>query len=277
VTELRPKEATPFHFQEALQHQYPELSFVRPEGEVVYRVEGVTGPLLLTKAVEHFASKSALDIDTLCEKNVVALVTAGLVKDLADLYTMTKAQLLTIDRFADISAGKLVDAIANKRTPLLERFVYGLGIRHVGIQTAIDLVNAFGSLDALQHASIDQLKVVNGVGETVAESIAAWFADPDNESLIAKFGELHVVPVYEKMTGTLSGQNFVVTGSLASLSRDEAADAVRRAGGTFQSAVGKDTTYLVAGGKVGESKLKKATSYGTKVIDEQDFLKLLET
>jgi DNA ligase (NAD+) len=277
VTELRPKEATPFHFQEALQHQYPELSFVRPEGEVVYRVEGVTGPLLLTKAVEHFASKSALDIDTLGEKNVVALVTAGLVKDLADLYTMTKAQLLTIDRFADISAGKLVDAIANKRTPLLERFVYGLGIRHVGIQTAIDLVNAFGSLDALQHASIDQLKVVNGVGETVAESIAAWFADPDNESLIAKFGELHVVPVYEKMTGTLSGQNFVVTGSLASLSRDEAADAVRRAGGTFQSAVGKDTTYLVAGGKVGESKLKKATSYGTKVIDEQDFLKLLET
>ncbi|HEY8885951.1 MAG TPA: NAD-dependent DNA ligase LigA [Candidatus Microsaccharimonas sp.] len=276
VLELRPKDAQPFHFLEALKHQYPELSFVRPEGEVVYRVEGATGPLLLTKSVEHFASKGALDIDTLGEKNVVALVNAGLVKDLADIYGITKQQLLELDRFADISAGKLVDAIADKRTPLLERFVYGLGIRHVGTQTAIDLVNAFGSLEAVQNATIDQLKAIDGIGEVVAESVAAWFADPDNEALIVKFADLNVIPVFEKKTGKFTGQNFVVTGTLESMSREEAAEKIRSMGGTFQSAVGKDTTYLVAGGKVGESKLKKATAYGTKIIDEAAFIKLLE-
>jgi DNA ligase (NAD+) len=276
VTELRPKGAQPFNFLEALKHQYPELSFYRPDGEVVYRVEGATGPLLLTKAVEHFASKSALDIDTLGEKNVIVLVEAGLVHDLADIYSVTKAQLLTLDRFADISAGKLVDAIANKKTPLLERFVYGLGIRHVGTQTAIDLVAAFGSLDALQNATIDQLKDIDGIGEVVAESVAAWFADPDNEALLSKFLGLGVVPVFEKKTGPFVGQNFVVTGTLESMSRDEAADAIRERGGTFQSAVAKDTTYLVAGGKVGASKLKKAEQYGTVIVDETAFLKLLE-
>jgi DNA ligase (NAD+) len=276
VIDLRPQTAKAFHFEQALHHQYPELSFVRPEGEVVYRVEGATGPLLLTKAVQHFASKGALDIDTLGEKNVEALVSAGLVKDLADIYSITKEQLLTLDRFAEISAGKLVDAIANKRTPLLERFVYGLGIRHVGTQTAIDLVNAFGSLSTLQHATIDQLEAVDGVGETVAESIAAWFADPDNEALITKFDELNVKPVFEKKTGRFSGQNFVVTGTLDSMSRDEAAEAIRSRGGTFRSAVAKDTTYLIAGGKVGESKLKKATSYGTTILNEKEFITLLE-
>lgn len=277
VTELRPKNSVPFDFLAALKHQYPELSFTRPEGEVVYRVEGATGSLLLTKAVEHFASKGALDIDTLGEKNVVALVNSGLVKDLADIYTITKQQLLELDRFADISAGKLVDAIADKRTPLLERFVYGLGIRHVGTQTAIDLVNAFGSLEKLQAATIDQLKDINGVGEIVAESVAAWFADPDNEALITKFNQLNVVPTFEKKTGKFVGQNFAVTGSLDSMSRDEAAEKIRGLGGTFQSAVGKDTNYLVAGGKVGASKLAKAEKYGTKILDEAAFLNLLET
>jgi len=275
VTELRPKDSKPFNFEEALKHQYPELSFIRPEGEVVYRVEGATGALLLTKAVEHFASKGALDIDTLGEKNVVALVNSGLVKDLADIYTITKKQLLELDRFADISAGKLIDAIADKRTPLLERFIYGLGIRHVGTQTAIDLVNAFGSLAKIQNATIDQLRDVDGIGEIVAESVAAWFADPDNEALLVKFDELNVKPVFEKKTGKFVGQNFVVTGTLESMSRDEAADKIRELGGTFQSAVAKDTNYLVTGGKVGGSKLKKAEAYGTTIINESEFKELI--
>ena len=276
VLDLRPKNAVPFDFLGALIHQYPELSFYRPEGEVVYRVKGVTGPLLLTKAVEHFASKGALDIDTLGEKNVIALVDAGLVKDLAAIYTITKSQLLKLDRFADISAGKLVDAIADKKTPLLERFVYGLGIRHVGTQTAIDLINAFGTLQKLQAATIDKLKDIDGIGEVVAESVAAWFADPDNEALLIKFTELGVNPVFEKKIGPFTGQNFVVTGTLESMSRDDVAEKVRSLGGTFQSAVAKDTAFLIIGRKVGASKLKKAESYGTKIIDEKAFLKLLE-
>ncbi len=275
VSELRPTGAVAFEYEKELARQYPELEFIRPEGEVVYRVKGLNGPLILKRALQHFASRSALDIDTLGEKNVEALVDAGLVSDLADIYRLQKAELLTLERFAEISAQKLVDAIADKKHPALERFVYGLGIRHVGVQTALDLINVFGSLDKLAEATIDQLKNVEGVGEVVAESIAAWFADEDNLALLAKFKEFGVQPVYVKKSGKLSGQNFVVTGTLESMSRDEAADKIRELGGTFQTAVAKDTNYLVAGAKVGASKLKKAESYGTKVINEQEFLELL--
>ena len=275
LPELRPTDSRAFNYEAELAHQYPELEFVRPEGEAVYRVKGTTSDLILKRAVEHFASKGALDIDTLGEKNVVALVDAGFVKDLADVYTLTTDQLLMLDRFATISAQKLVTAIADKKTPPLERFVYGLGIRHVGVQTALDLVNHFGSLDRLIHATIDELKDVAGVGEVVAESVAAWFADDDNLALLDKFTELDVRPQYEQKTGKLIGKKFVVTGTLESMGRDEAAEKIRALGGTFQTSVGKDTDYLVAGGKVGGSKLKKAESYGTTVVNEQEFLALL--
>jgi len=275
VIELRPKTAAAFSYEQALATQYPDLEFDRPEGEAVYRVKGASGTLLLKQALEHFASKGALDIDTLGEKNVVALVDAGLVQDLADIYTITKEQLLELDRFADISAGKLVSAVAISKTPPLERFVYGLGIRHVGVQTAIDLVNHFGSLQTLEHATIDQLEAVDGVGVVVAESIAAWFADEDNIELLSKFARLGVRPVFERKTGRLTGKNFVITGTLQSMGRDEAAEKIRALGGTFQTSVAKDTTYLVAGGKVGGSKLKKAEAYGTKIIDETELQKML--
>jgi DNA ligase (NAD+) len=275
VLELRPPKTHVFDYEATLAKQYPELEFERPEGEVVYRVKGATGPLLLKKAIEHFASKGALDIDTLGEKNVVALVDAGLVKDMADIYRLTKAQLLELDRFAEISATKLVNAIADKKQPALEKFIYGLGIRHVGAQTAIDLAKTFESVERLRMATIEDLLAVDGIGAVVAESIAAWFADPDNERLLEKFDELAVRPHFEKKSGKLAGINVVITGALETMSRDEAADRIRALGGTFQTAVAKDTTYLVAGGKVGTSKLKKATEYGVKIITESDLEKLL--
>lgn len=276
LTELRPADSKTFDYPAELARQYPELEFERPEGEVVYRVKGADSDLILKRSLEHFASKGALDIDTLGEKNVVALVDAGLVHDLADIYHVTKDELLELDRFAEISAQKLVSAIADKKQPPLERFVYGLGIRHVGIQTAIDLVKRFASLDALVHATIDELQSVDGVGVVVAESVAAWFADEDNLALLEKFAAAGVAPYYEASSGKLAGMSFVVTGTLETMSRDEAADRIRTLGGTFQSSVGKDTTYLVAGGKVGSSKLKKAEAYGTKVIDEAGFVTLLD-
>jgi len=276
LTELRPKGAKAFDYTAELARQYPELEFERPEGEVVYRVKGATGTLLLRQALEHFASKGALDIDTLGEKNVVALVDAGLVHDLADIYTLTKAQVLELDRFADISAGKLVEAIADRKTPELPRFIFGLGIRHVGTQTAIDLAEKFGSLEALAGASLEELLAVDGIGTVVAESLVAWFADPDNQKLLEKFRELGVEPVYESHAGgKLDGQSFVITGGLEHMKRDEAADKIRALGGTFQSSVGKDTTYLVVGKNVGESKLTKARKLGTKLISENDLLEIL--
>ena len=275
LVELRPKDTRPIDYPAELARQYPELKFVRPEGEAVYRVKGLSGSLILKRALKHFASKGALDIDTLGEKNVEALVDAELVRDLADIYTLAKEQLLTLERFADISAQKLIDAIAAKKQPPLERFVYGLGIRHVGAQTAIDLVNHFESLDKLAQAGIDELQSVDGVGVVVAESIMAWFADEDNAALLEKLTLLGVTPIYKAKRGELAGKSFVITGALQSMSRDQAAEKIRALGGTFQTSVGKDTTYLVAGGKVGASKLAKAERYGTKVIDEAVFIKIV--
>ncbi len=277
IQSLRPKAAISFSFESELKRQYPELEFERPEGEAVYRVKGATGPLLLKRALQHFASKGALDIDTLGEKNVVALVDAGLVEDLADIYQLTKEQLLKLDRFAEISAEKLIAAITDKKQPELPRFIFGIGIRHVGAQTAIDLSHAFKSIHGLQEATLDELKSVDGVGEIVAESISAWFADEDNIQLIKKFETVGVKPKYHDTSGgKLSGQSFVVTGTLGSMSRDEAAEKIRSLGGIFQSSVGKDTTYLVAGGNVGANKLQKATKYGTKIIDEETLMEIIK-
>ncbi len=276
LKELRPADAKPIDYPAELARQYPELEFVRPAGEAVYRVKGLSGPLILKRALAHFASKGALDIDTLGEKNVEALVEAKLVKDLADIYRLTKDDLLNLERFAEISAQKLIDAIAAKKQPALERFLFGLGIRHVGMQTAIDLANKFKSIEKLLVATIDELREVDGVGEIVAESIVAWFADEDNVTLLEKFADLGVMPQFTKKSGSLTGQSFVITGTLQSMGRDAAAEKIRELGGTFQTAVAKDTTYLVAGGKVGASKLKKAEQYGTKIIDEQTLLELMQ-
>jgi DNA ligase (NAD+) len=276
VTELRPKGTEPFSYEAALKAQYPELEFERKGDDVVYRVKGTSGDLILKRAVEYYASKAALDIDTLGEKNVVALVDAGLVKDTADIYALKYENVVALDRFAEISAKKLINAIQEKKHPKLERFILGLGIRHVGAQTAIDLANRFESIETLSIATLEDLEQVEGIGKVVAESILAWFADEDNQALLDKFKELGVKPMYERQTGALSGKSFVVTGTLESMSRDEAADAIRSKGGTFQTAVAKDTDYLVAGGKVGASKLAKAKQYDVSVIDEAVLLKLLE-
>ena len=278
LTELRPDGAKAFDMEAELQRQYPELDFERVPGEAAYRMKNVSGPLLLKRALEHFASKGAMDIDTLGEKNVAALVDAGLVTDLASIYALTEEEVLTVDRFAVLSAQKLVSGIQAAKQPPLERFVYGLGVRHVGSQTAIDLAAAFGSIELLAIAGLEALQAVDGIGKVVAESIVAWFADADNEALLQKFRDLSIRPHFERHdTGPLYGHKFVITGGLDTMTRDEAADKIRRLGGAFQSTLGKDTTYLVVGANVGAAKLAKAAKYGTKQISEDDLLILLET
>jgi len=277
ITELRPKNSVKFDMEAELKRQYPELKFVRPKGEAVYRVVGATGSLLLKKAVEHFVSKSALDIDGLGEKNVVALVDAKLIRDQADIYTVTKEQIEKLDRFADLSSSNLVKAIADKKHPQLPRFIYGLGIRHVGTQTAIDLSEHFGSLDKVSSASIDNLMQVDGVGIIVAESIYAWFADPENSQLLDKFSDVGVTPVFESSAkGPLHGKSFVITGTLNDMSRDLAAAKLRDLGGKFQSSVAKDTSYLVIGDSPGSSKVVKADKLGVPKITELELKQILD-
>jgi len=246
------------------------------ETEAVWRCPNNACPSRSWKLIGHFTSKGALDIEGLGEKNVVSLIGAGLVKDPADIYTVKKEDLLKLERFADISAEKLAKAIADKKNPPLARFVYGLGIRHVGEQTAIDLANHFKKLTHLSNSTIDELSEVEGVGEVVAEAIVEWFARPANQKLLKKFQKIGVKPEeVRRSTGPLMGVSIVITGSLDSISREEAAERIRALGGTFQSSVGKETDYLVVGANVGESKLTKARKLGTKQITEEELLKLL--
>lgn len=277
LVELRPKTAQKFDMEKELKRQYPELDFVRPAGEAVYRLKNTSGKLLLRQALEHFASKSALDIDTLGEKNVAVLVNAKLVHDLADIFTLKKEDLLALERFAEISASKLTDAIASKKSPELPRFIYGLGIRHVGSQTATDLANHFGSLEKLRAATLDELLAVEGIGVVVAESILGYFTDEDNQKLLDKFASLGVIPHFEMSAGgPLNGKKFVITGTLEHGKRDDYADKIRALGGTFQTSVAKDTDYLVVGSNVGASKLAKAKKLGTKQITEAELEGLLK-
>ena len=240
-----------------------------------------------------------------------------MVHDLADIYTLRKEDLLQLDRFAEVSAQKLIDAIAVAKRPALERFLYGLGIRHVGAQTAIDIVKYFGDnskhdvpqqvsvnnkhndseknalhdesqapastlandkqlLGFLRSATLDELQAIDGIGVVVAESIVAWFSDADNVALLDKFAQCGVVPRLVQSSQQLAGQKFVITGTLQAMSRDQAAEKIRALGGTFQSSVSKDTTYLVAGGKVGASKRAKAEKYGTMILTEGQFLTLIQ-
>lgn len=275
VKELRPKNSRPFDFETALKYQYPELEFERKGDDVAYRIKGASGGLILKKSIEYFASKQALDIETLGEKNVVALVEAGLLKDIADIYLLETREVASLERFGEISAAKLIQAIDAKKRPELYRFILALGIRHVGLQTARDLSEHFGSIDKLANAELDELMKVDGIGQVVAESILGWFADPDSQALLDKLTMVGVKPVYHKASGPLVGKSFVITGTLDSMSRDEAADKIRALGGEFQSAVSKETDYLVAGSGVGESKLAKARKLGTNIIDEDEFSKML--
>ena len=247
------------------------------QDDAAWRCPNHNCPSRTWKRIEHFASKAALDIEGLGEKNVVALMNADLIKDPADIYALKPEEVLALDRFADVSANKLINAIQSKKTPQLSRLVYGLGIRHVGTQTAIDLANHFRSLDKIGEAKIDELAEVEGIGEVVAESLVEWFSEPHNQKILEKFQTLGVIPqTVKNVGGKLSGQSFVVTGSLSSMGRQEAGEQIRALGGTFQSSVSKDTDYLVVGENVGASKLVKADKLGTKRLTEAELLEILK-
>ena len=276
LTSLRPEGTVPFDYEEALRKQYPELKFVRPEGEVVYRVAGESSDLILKRAIEYYASKPALNIEGLGEKNVVALVDAGLVKSIVDLYKLKVNDVAKLERFAELSAQNLIDAIGASKTPPLAKFITALGIRHVGTQTAVSLARKFKSLDGLMNATEQDLVEIPDIGEVVAESIMAWISDEDNIELINELKELGVVPIEESdATLPLEGKSYIVTGTLSAMGREEAEDKLRALGATVTSSVTKNTTALIVGEKPGKSKTDKADKLGISRINEAEFLKLI--
>ena len=277
LTTLRPESAKKYDYREALARQYPELTFERPEGEVVYRVKGENSDVILKRAVEYYASKPALNIEGLGEKNVVALVDAGLVKSIADLYRLEVGKIAQLERFGELSAKNLVDAIAASKNPALNKFITALGIRHVGAQTAVSLARKFGTLENLEVATEDDLLAIPDIGEVVAEAILAYFGDEENIKMLAELKALGVEPVKEKTSELpLTGKSYIVTGTLASMGREEAEDRLRELGATVTSSVTKNTTALIVGDKPGKSKIDKADKLGIPRMTEVEFWELIK-
>jgi DNA ligase (NAD+) len=243
----------------------------KTEGEVDYRCVNANCPAKLLGTILHFASRGVMNIDGMGEALVAQLIDRGLVKNVADIYDLTKKDLLSLERFADKSAQNILNEIQSSKQLPLERLIYGLGIRFVGERTAQFLAEHFGSMEALASATGEELQNVNEVGPRIAESIAEFFSIPANRKLIDRLRAAGLALKGEKKErGTkLAGKTFVLTGTLEKYTRDEARKMIEDAGGKVTGSVSKKTDYVVAGSDAG-SKLDRAKELGVAVIDEKE-------
>ncbi len=252
---------------------------VREPQEVAWRCPNASCPAVLREGLIHFVSRDAMDIEGLGPAMISALLDADLVHDVADLYALQPDQLLALERVGEKTAGNLLAAIAKSKQNSLERLIFALGIRHVGAKGALGLAQHFGSLEQLLAAGADELQQVPDVGTKMAASIISYFATTANQQLIAKLQAAGVNQRYlgtkpDAGAGALSGQIFVITGTLPGVSRDQAKLLIEQHGGQVASAVSKKTNYLLAGEKAG-SKLTKAQELGVPVLSWDELLALL--
>lgn len=286
ILNRRPESSRPYSLLEAIHHvcpvcgshavRLPEEAAVRCTGELVC-------PAQRKQAILHFASRRAMDIEGLGEKLVDQLVDGNIVHTLADLYRLDVPGLSALERMAEKSAQNIVKALEKSKRPTLARFVYALGIRNVGEATAKDLARYFGALDNIASADAAALQEVPDVGPVVAESIAQFFSESHNREIIAQLRDPEIggIEIQEGQgsrsasAGRLSGQTFVLTGTLPTLKREEAKEMIEAAGGKVSGSVSSKTDYVVAGEEAG-SKLAKAQELGVAVIDETALLQLLE-
>ena len=278
VPERRPADARVFEMPTAC----PVCGsvIVRPEDEAVARCSGGWLKCAAQRkgGLQHFVSRRAMDIEGLGEQLIEQLVDRGLVTTPADFYKLGLIALAELDRMAEKSAHNVLDALAHSKSTTLPRFIYALGIRHVGESTAKTLARHFGTLDALMAASEEEMLAVEDVGPVVAQSILGFFHDPLNRELIAQLRAAGIhwdESIVERDAQPLTGKTFVLTGTLPNLKRDEAQALIEAAGGKVSGSVSKKTSYVVAGEEAG-SKLAKAESLGIPVLDEEAFLQLLE-
>lgn len=249
----------------------------RPEGEVVVRCPNPACPAQMLEGFFHFAARGAMDIDHLGFKTIAALVELGLVTDVADIFTLTEQDAARLPLHKERSVANLMTAIERAKDRPIDRLLYGLGIRHIGATTARDLADHFGSIEAIASASIDDLLEVDGVGQTVAESVVEYFARPETRALLDKLERAGVRMAEERSapTGPLVGKTFVITGTLDAWSRDEASRLLTARGAKVTSSVSKKTDYLVAGQSAG-SKLDRARELGVEILDEAGLAALLD-
>jgi len=250
----------------------------RDEGEAMHFCPNQGCPGRRLEAIRHFASRGAMDIRGLGDQRVQQLVDAGLVRDVADLYDLEAGQLVKLEGFARKSAEQLVAAINASRAQPLSRLLFGLGIRHVGETVAELLARQFHTMDALRAATVKEVAAVHGVGDVIAESVVAYFADPVTASLIERLRVRQLTfaePEAAASDGALRGLTVVITGTLPTYSRQQAASLIEQAGGRVADSVSRKTSFVVAGENAG-SKLEKARSLGIEVIDEAELRRRLE-
>jgi len=250
----------------------------KAEDEAVWRCENTSCPAKLQRGLEHFAARHAMNIEGLGESLIARLIADRLVASYADVYRLTADRLAKVERMGKKSAANLIEQIERSKQRELWRLIYGLGIRHVGERGAQALASAFGSMDAVINASIDQLKAVSDIGPVVATAVRGYFDEPQNRRLIkalAAAGLKMDAPIVSgEAPGPLAGKTFVVTGTLTALSREEATEAIQSRGGKVTGSVSKKTDYVVAGADPG-SKLAKAQTLGVQILDEAAFRALL--
>jgi DNA ligase (NAD+) len=257
-----------------------ETPLERPEAEAVTRCVNALCPAIVRGAIIHWASRQALDINGLGEKWVTQFVQHGLLKTVADLYTLTEAQLQALERMGQKSAENLVRAIAHSKTQPWERVLYGLGIRHVGSVNAQILAEQFPTVEALAAAEVEAIASVYGIGPEIAQSVYDWFRRPEHQILVASLKQagvqLHGTAPATPRSTVLSGKTFVLTGVLPTLKRDEAKTLIQKAGGKVTGSISKKTDYVIVGEDAG-SKLEKAVELGITQFSEAELLTLLES
>jgi len=249
---------------------------VRLPDEAAHRCTNSACPAQVKERIRYFASKNAMDIEGLGVKLVAQLVDKGLVKDVGDLYFLTKEQLASLDRMAEKSAENLLEALERSKEREPARVLCALGIRHVGEHVARILMDHFGSIDRLAEASADELESVPGIGPEVAQSVVDFFSHEENRRVLEKLKRAGLKFEVEKEEAArpLSGKKFVFTGTLSSMTRSEAEELVRKLGGEASSSVSRRTDYVVVGENPG-SKLERARQLGVKTITEEEFLRMV--
>ncbi len=251
----------------------------RLDEEAAYRCTNEVCPALIREKIIHFVSRDAMNIDGLGPAVVMSLLAANVIKDVADLYQVTKEQLLNLERMGEKSANNLLYAIEASKDAGLARVLFGLGIRFVGVKAAMTLAKHFGSIDALQLATVDKLILLDDIGEKIAQSVVAYFKQPLQIELIEKLKMFGVKLTLEKTTEEIpqifAGLTFVLTGTLPTLTRKQAADQIESRGGKVSGSVSKKTSYVLAGTEAG-SKLDKAEKLGIAIIDEATLLAMID-
>lgn len=278
LVELRPDATQPFQMPQYCPEC--ETPLERPEAEAVTRCVNALCPAIVRGAIIHWASRQALDINGLGEKWVTQFVQHGLLKTVADLYTLTEAQLQALERMGQKSAENLVRAIAHSKTQPWDRVLYGLGIRHVGSVNAQILAEQFPTVEALAAAEVEAIASVYGIGPEIAQSVYDWFRRPEHQILVASLKQagvqLHGTAPATPRSTVLSGKTFVLTGVLPTLKRDEAKTLIQKAGGKVTGSISKKTDYVIVGEDAG-SKLEKAVELGITQFSEAELLTLLES